>query len=138
MGIILNTMCFIWGPAGFFSNYFFMDKLHLPSFVVIVSVGIAFVLTILFTGLVSSAVARLMPSTETYIAQPAELVGKRAEVIHTITQTSGTVRVRDDRGQTIDHPARVKEGPGIAVRSEVIITDYDEDQMVFFVQPARI
>jgi hypothetical protein len=64
------------------------------------------------------------------------LVGLRGEVLYTITADSGSVRVRDERCDLRDVPARVPAGAtSIASGTKVVLTHYDAATRTFAVEP---
>jgi len=139
MMIILQTMCFIWGTVGYASNQVLINKMHLTIVMVPVSIVAALLAALFLTGVVSSVTAKLMPSTETYAMRNEELAGRQGEVLFTVTSSSGTVRVRVEGRGLFDKQARVRpEEANIAPHTEVVLTSYDDEEHVFFVNPVRL
>jgi len=135
ISIVFMTFCFIWGFTGWISNMLLEPVLRYPVVFIWPSIGIALFFTLLLTKWTVKGLSRIMPSTETYGTSNAQLVGKRGKALYEITETSGSVRLRDDYGNLLDIASRVKPGEKpIPPGDNVILMRYDRQKQVFLVK----
>ena len=128
--ILLMSYCFIWGGAGLISLTFLGKVAVWPA------IGIAAAAAVLVTRHLAAALARLIPSVESYHTPQRQLVGLRGEVLYEVTETSGMVRVRDEQQNLRDVDARVSPGvTGIPAGTSVVLQRYDAATKSFFVKP---
>jgi hypothetical protein len=79
--------------------------------------------------------ARFTPGEESYAITRGGLIGRAGEAVSAVTETSGSVYVRDEQG-TLHHIAgRVEAGHQSVVKgTQVLIVDYAADRDVYQVR----
>ena len=128
MSILMMSYCFVWGAAGI------AGLTMLGESSVTRAIGIAAAGSILVTRYLAIGISKLVPSVESYSTPLATLVGLGGEVLYAITDSSGSVRVRDAGDNLRDVPCRV--GPGdasIPAGTKVVLFHYDAAKKVFYV-----
>lgn len=131
VSIIIMTFCLIWGFTGFFSNRILEGILPLPIIYGPISMGVAFFAAMFMTGAVSGVMSKLMPKTETYATTPADLVGKRGVVLYTVSQTAGTIRVRDAYRNLLNLSARSTSEDVFGPDEKVVIIGYNDAEKTY-------
>lgn len=135
ISIVFMTFCFIWGFTGWMSNLLLAPILRYPVVFIWPSIAIALFFTLLLTKWTVKGLSRIMPSTETYGTSNVQLVGKRGKALYEITETSGSVRLRDDYGNLLDIACRIKPGEKpIPAGDSVILMRYDAQKQIFLVK----
>ena len=125
------SYCFVWGVAGILGLAFLGKD---PAWL---SIAIAGGAAVVITGQLAGFVGRLIPSVETYSTPPRALLGLTGKVLYTVTDTSGVVRLRDERASLRDVACRVAGGtPPIAAGSVVVLQRFDRAARVFQVAAA--
>lgn len=139
VSVVLITLCFSWGFTGWASNRVLQSLGFSLDWFSWISVVVAVVLSILFTGKISRLLARIMPTTETSILSAASFVGKRATALYPITETAGAASFVDDNGGQQEVLCRVDSMKGeIPPGSMVVLVRYEEGRQLFFVRPDRL
>jgi membrane protein implicated in regulation of membrane protease activity len=133
MSVIIVSVCFLWGFAGFAGNT--LLKPILPAFLFVwVSIAIALVLSIFCTRVLAALLSRVLPATETYAVSIEQLTGKWAEAITTIDETFGQAHVHDDAGVLHTVQCLVRAGESkISRGTQVILLFFDKSSKAFFV-----
>jgi hypothetical protein len=133
LSIIIISVSFLWGFAGFVGNTLLSP--FLPVFLFIwVSIAIALAVSIFCTRALAILLSRIMPATETYAVSVEQLAGKWAEAITTIDETFGQADVHDDAGalhtvQCLVHPGESRINRG----TPVLLLFFDKSRNAFFV-----
>lgn len=139
VSVVLVTLCFSWGFFGWASNRILQSLGFSLDWFGWISVVVAVVLSILFTGKMSRLLARIMPTTETSIQSASSFVGKRATALYPITENSGAASFVDDNGGQQEVLCRVDPTKGeIPPGSKVVLVRYEEGRQLFFVQLDRL
>jgi membrane protein implicated in regulation of membrane protease activity len=126
LSVVIMSAGLLWGFTGYACNKLYGD--------VWFSMGVAAVVGLVGTVLVSSIVARLIPKAQSFATNNQQLVSHEGAVLHEVSQTAGTVRVLDKHGHVLDLPARVRQGESsVAAGVKVRLAEYDSGQNVFFV-----
>ncbi|RJQ80186.1 MAG: DUF1449 family protein [Desulfobacteraceae bacterium] len=133
LSIILVSICFLWGFAGFASNT--LLEPILPSILFVwVSIAIALLVSVGFTRMLAVLLARIMPATETYAVSLEQLAGKWGEAVTTIDDTFGQAHVHDDAGVLHTVPCLVRGGEAKIERgTQVILLFFDKTHKAFLV-----
>lgn len=128
--VTLISFAMTWGVAGLVVNQVWPgDRIWFP-------VLLAATAAALGTRWASVAVARLLPSVETYAVPAAELVRHEAVVIHEVDASGGAVRLTDRLGTLRDLNVKGEAGgPRIARGSRVLLTEYDPATDTFRAEP---
>ncbi len=98
---------------------------------------LAAVVALAGTGMLSELLASLIPKQESYYSLPEELVGGQAEVLYTVGENAGMVRILDLCGNLRDLPARTRSMTEIPSGTTVVLTDYDAGAAMFYVETAK-
>ena len=128
--VIILSWLILWGVSGYACNILFGYSLITISLIV---AGIA---AVLGTSFLSRIIAKIMPSTETYVQTGLQFWGTEGTVINTLRQTSGTVRIYDRYGNVQDLRCQLlpQQGESIPPGTKVTIDDYDETTGIYTVQ----
>lgn len=133
LSVIIISVCFLWGFAGFAGNT--LLKPVLPAFLFVWgSIAIALAVSIFCTRALAGLLSRILPATETYAVSLVQLTGKWAEAITTIDETFGQAHVYDDAGalhtlQCLVHPGESSIPRG----AQVLLLFFDKRRNAFFV-----
>lgn len=134
--IILTSLAFTWGFTGWACNLVLSRMPVVDAFFPLVSIAAAAAVSVGFTSLTARALARVIPSTESFGARNHDLVGRLAEARFTITDTFGRAFLYDARGVPHEVSCRVQAGEApIAGGERVLLFDYDRDRDMFLVCP---
>jgi hypothetical protein len=130
MSILIMSYCFVWGGVG-------LAVLRLLSERSVGrAAGTAAAASVLVTRYLAIAIAKLVPSMESYHVPLSDLEGLSGEVLYAVTQDSGTVRVRDQRRNLRDVPCRVAPGEkNISAGNKVVLFCFDKKTRTFIVAP---
>lgn len=133
--IVVGTLLLCWGAIGLFVNRM-LGGSQVPGPVYILpSLAITAVASLVFTRLVSGAVGRVMPTTESYAVSHHGLVGRLGTVVYPVSETSGTVQVADASGTL--HRLMARTAPGAApipMDRSILIVDLEESTGRYIVQ----
>jgi membrane protein implicated in regulation of membrane protease activity len=123
LSIILLSYCFVWGVGGLMGiTAFGLERMPMV-------ITVAAVAAVVLTRILAGVVGRLIPSVASYHTPMKDLVGNRGRVLHTVTTSSGTVRLTDDRGTLRDVPCRILEGtPELPPDAVVVLVNFDREQ----------
>jgi len=133
LSILVMCYCFVWGATGLASLTL------LGTAKVWVAVAIAAASAVLITRQVAYGLSRIMPTFETHHTPQRELVGLRGRVLYRVTETSGVVRLRDERQSLRDVECRVRpnEAP-LPADAPVVLLRYEPGTKVFLVAPVPV
>jgi hypothetical protein len=134
LSIVLMVLMLIWGTIGFFSNLLLWEKYHNELFMLAVSFPLAFVGSFLLTKLVTGAIARWLPTHETYVQRRHELLGAVGEAILPIDSTFGMAAVRDVYGDLFHIGCRLQpDQPPLEKGTKVKLVAYNGKQKIYYV-----
>ena len=134
LSIILMVLMLIWGTIGFFSNVLLWDKYHNETLLLLVSIPLAFIGSFLGTRLVTAAMARWLPTNETYVQRRHELLGAVGEAILPIDANFGMAAVRDDYHDLFHIACRVHGNtPPLDKGTKVKLVAYNGKQKIYYV-----
>jgi membrane protein implicated in regulation of membrane protease activity len=142
LSLVLMVLLLTWGFFGFATSYYL--ERNRPGFTMTpaVSIAAAAVGSLLATALASRAVARWLPTSETYAARRHDLLGRSGEAIYQIDQQSGVVSLRDENNDLFQVPCRVHgDRAPIAKGSHVRLIAYNGREKAFYVtehDPAKV
>jgi len=130
LSILIMCYCFVWGLVG-------MATLTLAGPARIsLAIALALAASILATRQIALLLSRLLPSYESYYTPPRALLGLHGQVLYEVTASSGVVRLRDERQNLRDMPARVYPGQApIRAGERVALLRYDAAARTFLVAP---
>ncbi len=135
ISILMMSFCFLWGFTGWASNRILKD-ISYPEMFVWMSLGVASFSSIFGTRFLAKLLAKIMPATESYGATSRDFVGQRATARFSITESSGTARLRDQYGTLQDLPCRVAVGEAeIPSGSRLILMRYEEQSRIYIARP---
>ncbi len=128
-----------WGAFGMLSNRVFAGILHYPAVYIWPSMAATFVVSAVFARSIAGVVGRYMPTTETYAVSQRALTDRLATAVFPITETTGTVHIRDEYGTVHRMQAKTQQNaPEIPSGSEVIVIDFDEADKRYVVERSSI
>ncbi len=130
--LLIGVFLFCWGAFGMTVNQILAGTMKYPAVYIWPSLGITFAGSFVVTRSMAAIIGRLLPGEETYAVTRFELVGSLGRVVHAISESTGTVDVKDLYGTV--HRVQAKSEPGdqaIPSGSEVILVDYDEEDKRF-------
>lgn len=134
LSIVLMVLMLIWGTIGFFSNMLLWEKYQNETILLAVSIPLAFMVSVLGTRLITSAVARWLPTHETYVQRRHELLGAIGEAILPIDSTFGMAAVRDVYGDLFHIGCRLHPNqPALEKGSKVKLIAYNGKQKIYYV-----
>lgn len=108
-----------------------------PSVSTAIAAVVSVPVTLVVTGFVARGLSRLMPSTETYAATKAGLIGLSGTAELEVNGEWGMANVRDEGGAL--HKLRCRTYGGVVEKgTEVLITDYDPDADFFIVEESPL
>ncbi|MFH0982030.1 MAG: hypothetical protein V2A79_10870 [Planctomycetota bacterium] len=130
ISILMMSYCFVWGAAGLAAvTLYGKESIWVP-------IGMAAGAAVLVTRYLAAGLARLVPSVESYYTPERDLVGLKGEVLYEVTESSGVVRVRDERNTLHDVSCRVARGTkSIPAGKAAVLLRYSAAARVFIVQP---
>lgn len=138
LSVVLMTLLMTWGFAGIVVNRLLFEVL-VGWLLPLVSIPVATVIAVSATGVLSRAVARLMPLDESSAWRKRDLVGTTAEALYPINSQFGMAIVRDPQGERYQIPCRVGEGAApIAKGQSVLLVEYDAKGDFYTVRPYEL
>jgi hypothetical protein len=136
ISVVMMTMSFLFGGVGLALCFFFEPVLGAGDIAGILAVSGAFITMFVGTGTVSRVVARLMPTTETYVLGKRALEGRIGKVPHEVTTERGFLLISDVRGDIHEVKCRTREG-SIEGGTHVLVVQYVREGDHYIVQPAE-
>jgi hypothetical protein len=134
LSILVMSLCFLWGFAGWAANRVIDDLLGSPARFFWLAIPVAAVTAIGGTRYLARGLARIMPATESYGVSQRDLVGRLARVRDTVTEHHGRAQLFDDRGTLHEVPCRIRAGEAaVPQRTEVLLLSFDRDKGVYYV-----
>lgn len=130
--IIMMSFCLIWGFLGWGTSMVLKNILITPWLYFWPSFATAAVGAVLFTRYIALGIAKVMPSTETYVSASEALVSKFGVVRYPVTENAGTVSLYDDHKNYLEVQCRVSPGEeAIPEGARVVLMRYDDENEVF-------
>lgn len=137
--IIITSFCTMWGISGYISNTLFSKIPLSPYIYVWGSLAIALIISLLFTRKIAFLVAKIMPSTESYLSTKSDLIGKTGKALYDVTTKQGNVHVYDQFDTLLELSCRIRsEESVISSDSTVVLMEYIEEGNYYYVQPSKI
>jgi membrane protein implicated in regulation of membrane protease activity len=133
--VLLMVCALLFGGAGMCMNYLIAPALSTVPAMALISIGVAFAAMIFLTGAIARIVSRLMPSTETYIASPKDLLGTTGTIIVETSTQSGFAHVLDQFKNLQQIGCRATEGT-LPIGTEIVVIDRREED-VYTVEPFK-
>lgn len=133
--LVLGLFMLCWGAFGLAVNNILAGILRYPAIYVLPSIGITFVSSAFFTRIMTALAAKFLPGTENYAVTRFDMIGALARTVYTVTETSGTINIKDSYGTIHREQCKAESGAEpIAANTEVIVIDYDENDKRFVVR----
>jgi len=135
--VILMTLFASWGIVGLICNSIIpVKEVH---FLISISLGAAFILSILSTRYIAAGIARIFPESDRPTSY-SSLIGHSARITSgRVTSTFGRAIVQAPDGSRLNISCRVKEGAEELVQEdEVLLMNYDRDTRTFEVAKSDI
>lgn len=127
--LILQVLVICWGATGLLLH----DWADAAGpFALLWSVPISGVVALCLARGMAEVFGRAFPQDESSALQRDQLVGRVGTVVYTVTESSGTVNVRDEYGTLHRLRAHTPEG-ALAAGREVIVLGYDPASNVYVV-----
>ncbi len=128
-----------WGAFGMFSNQLFAAVFVYPAVYIWPSMAATFFIGAILTRSMAEIFARVMPSNETYGVTRMQLIGNLGAAVFRITETTGTIHVKDQYGTLHREQAKVDPGcPEIPAGSDIIVVDFDDSDKRFIVKRSEL
>lgn len=119
VGMICNTLI---AGAGLDTAHFFW-----------VSIPVAFVAMVSFTGILARGINRVMPTSESYNVTKHDLVGQTGTLVLPTDAARGLAQVRDRQGNVFNVACRT-DGAALPGGQEILVIDYVSDKDEFLVE----
>ncbi len=138
LSLMVAMFLLCWGSFGLLANKLF-GVLHYPSLFIWPSMAVAFVVSATVTRAIAEIVGRIMPRDETFGVSLLELVGSLGRSVFTVSETTGTIDIKDHSGTVHRVQAKSEDAnESIAAGTEVIVVDYDDEDKRFIVRKSDI
>ena len=142
LSLVLMVLLLTWGFFGFATSYYMERNLQGFAMAPVVSIVVAAVGSMLATSLASSAIARWLPTSETYAMRRHDLLGRTGEAIYQIDHQTGVVSLRDENNDLFQVPCRVHaDHAPIPKGSRVRLVAYNGREKAYYVtehDPAKV
>ena len=142
LSLVLMVLLMTWGFFGFATSYSLEKNGTERALVPVISLAAAAVGSLLTTALASRAIARWLPTSETYAVRRHELLGRTGEAIYQIDHQSGVVALRDENHDLFQVPCRVHgDRSPIAKGARVRLIAYNGREKAYYVtehDPAKV
>lgn len=130
LSILAPTACILFGGVGLIGNLVFGKQW------IFATLGASTIVALVGMRLVASLFKKLIPQDKRHHSRLHELWGEQGTTLFSVTQTGGTVRVRDRFNHLLDlecrcYPGEVNIEAGVAVR----LDEYDPTQKLYYVRP---
>ncbi len=136
LSLALMIFLLSWGFSGFAINALLYRWLGASVVVGLISLPVAFAVTLALTGLCAALIGKIIPSDDATRERRQDLVGKAGEAMYDIDSSFGMAAVRGEAGDMFQIPCRTPEGkPRIVKGSRIVLFDYDRESGVFHVAP---
>jgi membrane protein implicated in regulation of membrane protease activity len=112
VAVIVLVFLLLWGTTGLVAHAYLRSRLAENGSWFWLSLAITLVVAVCGTGLIVRAVARIMPTNQSYGSSTRDLIGRGAEVLFEVGAKAGTVRLTDQFKNTLDFKARAQVGTG--------------------------
>jgi membrane protein implicated in regulation of membrane protease activity len=121
LSLVLMALLMSWGLFGFATSYYLEKNWDDRTLAPAISIVAAAVGSVIATGLSSRAIARWLPTSESYAGRRHDLLGRIGEAIYQIDDRSGVVSLRDENNDLFHvacrvHGDRTPIGKGTRVR----------------------
>lgn len=137
--LIIGVFMLFWGAFGLVLNRALEGSLRYPAVYIWPSMLVTLVLTIVLTRITAAVVARVMPGTESYATRRTGLIGLLGHAVYKVTESSGTVNVKDTYGTVHRVQAKTEpEADPLGSGVEVIIVDFDEEDRRYVVRESAL
>lgn len=142
LSLVLMVLLLTWGFFGFATSYYIERNLQGFAMAPVVSIAVAAVGSMLATSLASRAIARWLPTSETYAMRRHDLLGRTGEAIYQIDHQTGVVSLRDENNDLFQVPCRVHaDHAPIPKGSRVRLVAYNGREKAYYVtehDPAKV
>jgi membrane protein implicated in regulation of membrane protease activity len=129
ISILMMSYCFVWGAVGLAGvTVFGKDSIW-------TAIGVAAGAAVLVTRYLAAGISRLLPSVASYYTPERDLVGLKGEVLYEVTESSGMVRLCDERNNLHDVSCHVRPGvKSVPAGTTVVLLRYNAAARVFLVE----
>lgn len=142
LSLVLMVLLMTWGFFGFATSYYLEQNGIERAFVPVISLCVAAIGSLCTTALASRAIARWLPTSETYAVRRHELLGRTGEAIYQIDHQSGVVSLRDEHNDLFQVACRVHgDRSPIAKGTRVRLIAYNGREKAYYVtehDPAKV
>lgn len=136
--LLIGVFLLCWGAFGLLSNQFF-GILKYPPIFIWPSLAVTFVASATITRSMAAIVGRMIPQEETYGVSRAELCGSLGKTVYAVSESAGTVDIKDRFGTVHRVQAKVeKKEESIPAGSDVIVVDFDDEDKRFIVRQGSV
>lgn len=131
--VILMLAGLTFGGTGVILNGILAPILVSPWVYVWVSIAGATASMVTLTGMSARAIARLIPTSETYLVKRQDLVGRTGKLVLDATPDSGVLQAYDRERNLHQVTCRTREGR-IPSGCEVLVVDYLAEESTYIVE----
>jgi hypothetical protein len=132
VSLMLMVLLLSWGTIGFCANQLLLHRPIIQS--ILIAIALAAIGSLLIVKLVSSTVARYLPTNETYARRFHELLGSTGEALYPIDEKFGMACGKDDRGERFEVACRTSNNqPPIAKGQPIQLVAYAAKERMFYV-----
>ena len=137
--VVLQLFFLVWGFSGWAATTILAPILGEPLLFFWPSLLVAGLAAVAVTRLFARPLARWLPGTESYSVSKTQLVGQLGTVVFPVGATSGTVHLRDRRGNLHQIVCRTADGSTVLNKgAEVIVVSYDAAADRYVVVPSDL
>ncbi len=133
LSLVLQVLFLFWGTIGL--TFHQVVQATGPS-ALLGSVPVTLFLSLVFTRGVATLVGKVYRPVETASLKRRQLVGSTGQVVYPVTDSEGTVHIRDQHGTLHRVRARTESGR-LESGQEIIVLGYDSERSVYQVDDSR-
>ncbi len=124
----------LFGVAGFVSSMILQSVFKFSIIYGPISIIIALVVTILFTGKICKGIGKVIPSSESYVRSAEDLIGKEGIAYTDIDTNFGIAQVRD-KNKMLHKIICQSCDTNIIDGTKIIVLEYNIDSKIYKVIP---
>lgn len=130
LSLVMTFMFMFFGTIGMIMNRLLVSFIEINEMFALVSVGIAVLGSVLFSGRLARVMHKYMPTVETNVVSISQLVGQSGTVSLALNSKKGLANVRDRSGTLHEATFELDEGEAVA-GMKVLLVSYDRESSVF-------
>lgn len=139
ISLMIGIFLFCWGAFGLAANQGLASIMKYPAIYIWPSIAVTLAFSFIVTRVMVALISRIMPTSETFAVSHIDLVGSLGRVIHTATENTGTIDIKDIYGTIHRVQAKTDSGQeALPPGTEAIVIDYDENDKRFLVRRSTL